>query len=147
MTEFASGAAAKLRLQGGKAGQISVFIHTSPFRPPPHYTRYTTVPLRRPTSNTQDLVKAAVLGLRAIYRPGFAIIKAGVMLLDLQDGRIEQGELDLEPEQEARGHLMATLDQITDRFGRGTVTLHRGQAARLVDAPATADAGVHDQVG
>lgn len=32
VTEFASGAGAKLRLQGGLAGQINVFIHTSPFR-------------------------------------------------------------------------------------------------------------------
>ncbi len=123
VTEFASGAAGKLRLQGSKAGQISVFIHTSPFRPPPHYSRYTTVPLRRPTSNTQDLVKAAVLGLQAIYRPGFDFIKAGVMLLDLQDGSIEQQELDLEPEPESRGQLMAAMDQLNDRYGRGTVKL------------------------
>jgi len=40
------------------------------------------VPLRRPTADTALLVQAAVLGLRAIYRPGFASIKAGVMLLD-----------------------------------------------------------------
>lgn len=121
VTEFASGAAAKLRLQNGLAGQIQVFIHTSPFRPPPHYSRSATVPLRRPTSDTHDLVKAAVAGLHAIYKPGFAFIKAGVMLLDLQDGSIEQKELDLEPEPAARGQLMATLDKLNDRYGRGTV--------------------------
>jgi len=123
VTEFASGAAAKLRLQGGRAGHISVFIHTSPFRPPPHYSCSTTVPLRRPTANTPDLVKAALLGLRAIYRPGYAFIKAGVMLVDLQDGNVEQHELDLEPEASTRGHLMQTLDQLNDRYGRGTVLL------------------------
>ncbi len=123
VTEFASGAAAKLRLQGGRAGRITVFIHTSPFRPPPHYSRYTIVPLRRPTSDTQELVKAAIVGLQLIYRPGFNIIKAGVMLLDLQDGDVEQQELDLEHEPESRGHLMETLDQLNDRYGRGTVKL------------------------
>ena len=45
------------------------------------------------------------------------------MLLDLQDGSIDQGELDLEPEPPLRGHLMGTLDKLNDRFGRGTVTL------------------------
>ncbi len=121
VTEFASGAAGKLRKQNGLAGQITVFIHTSPFRPPPHYSRSAVVPLRRPTSDTQLLVKAAVMGLHAIYKPGFNFIKAGVMLLDLQDGSVEQKELDLEPESPARGELMATLDKLNDRFGRGTV--------------------------
>ncbi len=60
-------------------------------------------------------------GLQAIYKPGFNYIKAGVMLLDLQDASIEQGELDLEPEPAVRDGLMSTLDKINDRFGRGTV--------------------------
>lgn len=123
VTEFASGAAAKLRLQNGKAGQINVFIHTSPFRQGPQYSRNATVPLRRPTSDTPALVRAAISGLNAIYRPGFNFIKAGVMLLDLQDGSVEQHELDLEAEPEARSALMGTLDRLNDRYGRGTVLL------------------------
>ena len=123
VTEFASGAAAKLRQQGGLASQILVFIHTSPFRPGPQYSRSTVVPLRRPTADTPLLVQAAARGLQAIYRPGFRYAKAGVMLLDLQDGHIEQHELDLEPEPAARGHLMSTLDKLNDRYGRGTVLL------------------------
>jgi DNA polymerase V len=38
--------------------------------------------LRRPTSETPLLVKAAVKGLQAIYQPGYSFIKAGVMLID-----------------------------------------------------------------
>ena len=76
--------------------------------------------MRRPTYDTVDLVNAAVRGIKAIYRPGFKFAKAGVMLLDLQDGSIVQGELDLEPEAPARGHLMGALDKLNDRFGRGT---------------------------
>lgn len=121
VTEFASGAGAKLRLQGSKAGRIAVFIHTSPFRPPPHCSRHTTVPLRRPTSNTSDLVRAAVMGLRAIYLPGFNFIKAGVMLLDLQDAAVEQLELGLESDSHSSDKLMETMDQLNDRFGRGTL--------------------------
>ena len=45
------------------------------------------------------------------------------MLLDLQDGDIEQGELDLEPGPAAHGRLMGALDKLNDRYGRGTVML------------------------
>ena len=123
VTRFASGAAVKLRAQGGKAGQLQVFAHTSAFRPGPKYSRSLIIPLRRPTADTVELVNAAVRGIEAIYRPGFNFAKAGVMLLDLQDGGIEQGELDLEPEPEARGQLIGTLDKLNDRYGRGTVSL------------------------
>ena len=123
VTEFASGAAVKLRLQGGLAVHIMVFIHTSAFRPGPQYSRSTVMPLRRPTADTPLLVQAAVRGLQAIYRPGFNYMKAGVMLLDLQDGSVEQQELDLEPEPAAHGQLMRTMDELNDRFGRGTVLL------------------------
>lgn len=124
VTEFASGAGGKLRLQHGLAGQITVFIHTSPFRKDDkQYSRAATVPLRRPTADSTLLVAAAVCGLKAIYRPGFNFIKAGVMLRDLHSSSVHQAELDLEPEPTARGELMATLDKLNDRFGRGTVIL------------------------
>ena len=123
VTRFASGAAVKLRGQGSKAGQLQVFAHTSAFRPGPKYSRSLIIPLRRPTADTVELVNAAVRGIEAIYRPGFDFAKAGVMLLDLQDGGIEQGELDLAPEPQARGQLMGTLDKLNDRYGRGTVSL------------------------
>lgn len=123
VTRFASGAAVKLRAQGSKAGQLQVFAHTSAFRPGPKYSRSLILPLRRPTDDTVALVNAAVRGIEAIYRPGFNFAKAGVMLLDLQDGNLEQGELDLEPEAPARGDLMDALDRLNDRYGRGTVVL------------------------
>ena len=62
-------------------------------------------------------------GLQAIYKPGFNYAKAGVMLLDLQDGSVEQHELDLEADAEQSSALMGTLDKLNDRFGRGTVLL------------------------
>jgi len=123
VTEFASGAGAKLRKQNGRASLLQVFIHTSPFRPPPHYCRGILVPLRRPTSDSTLLVKAALMGLQRIYRPGYDYIKAGVMLMDLQDEEVEQRELDLEPEPAVRDGLMDTMDQLNDRYGRGMVLL------------------------
>lgn len=122
ITEFASRAAEKLRKQNSLAGQIMVFVRTSPFRPEPQYSRSIVVPLRRPTSDTGELVAAAVAGLRTIYRPGFKLAKAGVMLLELQDGAHEQFELDLENDRSCdRSKLMIAMDAVNLRFGKGAL--------------------------
>jgi len=101
---------------------LLVFIHTSPFRPGPKYSRSITIPLRRPTADTNLLVAAAVAGLKAIYKPGYNYSKAGVMLLDLQADTVHQGELALDADEAVdRSALMGALDKLNDRFGRGTL--------------------------
>ncbi len=52
-----------------------------------------TVPLRRPSNDTALIVGAALSALGAIYRPGFKLAKAGVMLLDLQSDTVQHQEL------------------------------------------------------
>lgn len=124
VSTFASRGAEKLRAQGSHAGQVLTFVRTSPFRPDKQYSRSIIVPLRRPTADTAALVETALIGLRAIYRPGFKFAKAGVMLIDLSDASVQQGELDLEPELcENRGRLMTAMDGLNRRYGRGTVII------------------------
>lgn len=125
VSEFASRAGEKLRDQGSLCAKLLVFAHTSPHRPGPRFNRSTVVPLRRPTADTNQLVQAAVNGMRYIYLPGYQLIKAGVMLLELQGNDVHQGELDLEPEAgRDRSQLMTALDAINGRYGKGT--LHVG---------------------
>lgn len=127
VSEFTSRAAAKLRRQSGLAGQILVFAHTSPFRQGPHFSKSIVIPLRRPTADTRHLVQAAVMGVTQIYKPGFQLSKSGVMLLDLMPDNVSQGEFDFDaPEARDRGKLMAAMDAINDRFGRGAI--HVGSA-------------------
>ena len=122
VSEFASRAAEKLRKQGSFAGQLYVFAHSSPFRPPPQFSRGVVVPLRRPTADTSILVQAARAGVRRIYEDGYQLQKAGVILLDLASSTLHQGELDLEDsEPEDQSHLMTTIDRLNRRYGRGTV--------------------------
>ena len=127
VSEFTSRAAAKLRRQSGLAGQILVFAHTSPFRSGPRFSKSIVIPLRRPTADSRHLVQAAVMGVNQIYKPGFQLSKAGVMLLDLMPDSVSQGEFDFDaPETRDRGKLMAAMDAINDRFGRAAI--HVGSA-------------------
>ena len=122
VSEFASRAAEKLRRQGGLASQLLVFCHTSPFRPGPRFNRSIVVPLRRPTADTGELVSAAAASMRRIYKPGYKMAKAGVMLLDLVPGGVLQGEVDLEEKDHRdRTRLMVALDALNQRYGKGTV--------------------------
>ena len=128
VTEFASRAAEKARKQHSLAGDVMVFIRTSPFRKDPQYSRSIVVPLRRPTADTGAIVQATALGLQAIYCRGFKYAKAGVMLLDLQPDSVVQGELDLEDDDSQEDladkvRLMSALDTINKRYGRGTMKM------------------------
>jgi DNA polymerase V len=128
ITEFSSRAAEKVRNQHSLTGDVMVFIRTSPFRKDEQYSRSVVVPLLRPRADTGTIVQAAVLGLQAIYRPGYKYAKAGVMLLDLQSDSVVQGELDLGDggtleELADKTLLMTALDTINQRFGKGTMKM------------------------
>ncbi|OQW86050.1 MAG: DNA polymerase V subunit UmuC [Rhodoferax ferrireducens] len=132
VTEFASRAAEKLRKQHSLATQVIVFIRTSPFRKDAQYSKSMIVPLFRPSADTAVILQAALSGLKTIYRPGFKLAKAGVMLLDLQSDTVVQGELDLDTGTDAdhgqahyvdKTQLMSAMDGLNRRYGRGTLKL------------------------
>lgn len=123
VSEFVTRAAEKLRDQGSVAAAVRVFAHTSPFSKHPHFARSTVIPLRRPTCDTMLLAHAAMLGLHSFFEPGYALAKAGVMLLDLAPASREQHELDLGADEKDRGPLMVAVDAINARYGKGTLQL------------------------
>ncbi|GJQ53825.1 MAG: DNA polymerase V subunit UmuC [Rhodocyclaceae bacterium] len=115
-------AAEKLRRQGSVAGAVQVYVRTNPFKEDhPQYQRGITVPLAEPSDDTRLLARAALAGLRRLYKPGYAYQKAGVMLLDLTDAGHRQAALfDAD-----RGNpaLMRVMDRINACWGRGTLRL------------------------
>ena len=148
VSEFASRAAEKLRLQDSMAGAIQVFITTSPFRANDRqHSPSMTVPVR-PTADSRHLVGAAVRAAREMFRPGFNYTKAGCMLLDLQakQAAAQQSELDLfaEPEPHSpaagqakdRSSLMDAMDSLNRRFGRGAVRIGSATTAVANDSGA-----------
>jgi DNA polymerase V len=124
VTDFVSRAAEKLRAQDHHACRVLVFIHTSPFRRgEPQYSKAITVPLRLPTSDTAQLVRAALHGLRVIYREGYNFSKAGIHLLELEPANVEQKELPLDESPHGRDELMTAMDRINAKYGHGSLYL------------------------
>jgi DNA polymerase V len=124
VSEYATRAAFKLRQDGTNASQVFTFIHTNPFRKwEKQYSRGVTVPLRRPSADTAAIVRAALRGLQHVWKPGFRIHKAGVILMDLVDAGVQQGELALDEDDPTprRARVSRALDGINDRIGRGTL--------------------------
>lgn len=125
VVSYASRAAEKLRHQKHVAGAIQVFVETNWFKPnEPQYNKAVTVKLLKPTSNSFKLGEAAIYGMRKIFKYGYAYKKCGVMLMDLvpEDSVPVDlfAQIDL-PDTSRSRVLMATLDEINAKMGRGTV--------------------------
>ena len=131
VSQFATQVARKLREQGSLAGAVQVFITTSPYRRQDRqHAPSATLPLSQPTGDTRVLISAVVRALCSVFRPGFNYVKAGVMLVDLQQASHEQSELDLfepsallEGPDRNRASLMSAMDALNERFERDAVTV------------------------
>ncbi|MHB8810879.1 MAG: Y-family DNA polymerase [Desulfobulbaceae bacterium] len=118
---YVSTAAEKLRDEGLAAGNLHVFVRTSPHRPDlPQHAESLLVRLVQPTASTPDLIGAALRGLKRIYKPGHGYQKAGVMLTELTRGDMIQQNLFHRPPREDRA-VMAALDAINRCWGRHTL--------------------------
>jgi DNA polymerase V len=124
LSSYVTRAAEKLREQGSVCGALQVFVMTNQFRTDDaQYSNGIVIPLPNPSNNTLDLVRAALFGLKAIYRRGYLYKKTGVMLLDLAPAGQVQASL-FDPREEQRKYsdaLMNTLDGLNKRFGRDTL--------------------------
>lgn len=122
VASYATRAAEKLRVQGAYVCALQVFIQTGQFNENERrYANSATVPLLIPSSDTRDLVAAALAGLERIYRPGFRYLKAGVVLMDLVVPGLAQTDLFAPAPREGSDRLMAVMDRVNSEFGRGTL--------------------------
>ena len=120
-----SSGAAKLREQGTQANTVGVSVHTNRFQeqqPQYHCHRYMVLPVA--SSDTLQLNQAAVSVLRHIFRPGYAYKKCGIELSGIENTSIGiQQDLWLPPSSEKSARIMGVLDQINDKFGRGSLKI------------------------
>ncbi|QCY09580.1 translesion error-prone DNA polymerase V subunit UmuC [Pseudomonas sp. MPC6] len=115
-------ASEKLRAQGSVCKKLRVSIRTGMFNPEEaKFANGVVVDLRYPTDDVRLLTKAAVQALERVYRPGFNYSKAEVLLLNLcQRGEYTDDLFAVAQPSEAT-QVMAVLDQINRRWGRGTL--------------------------
>ncbi len=121
---YLSRAGEKLRRQRQRAGSITVFVRSSPFNGTRFYSNAATTTLALPSNDTAVLLAAALPLAERLFRPHKPLQKAGVLLQDLQPVELLQHHLLAplpEAEQRRRAALMATIDGLNQRYGRGTV--------------------------
>lgn len=117
---YTTRAAEKLRRHALEATGMQVFMHTNRFNNDPRYGGSATFGIE-PTADTRALLKDALRAARRMWRPGYRYAKAGVVLVGLRLPSAAPIALfqTRDPDQSAR--LMAALDAINERFGRGAI--------------------------
>jgi DNA polymerase V len=128
---YATRAAEKLREQGSVCSELFVSIQTSQFDDPGNrYWNGVRIALPTPTADTRELVLAANQGLQEIFRPGFAYSKASIHLSRLSQLEGLTHDMFAPKPRRNADQLMATMDLVNQRFGRG--------ALRIASIPAVA---------
>jgi DNA polymerase V len=125
VSAFASRAAEKLRRQGDAAHRLTVFLSKSRFGlESPPYSASTVLTLPVATQDTGELLHYARTALKRLWQPGQRYTKAGIVLDGLEPaGQTQLTLFEAGPVSEKRNKLMAELDALNRRFGRGTVKL------------------------
>jgi len=121
VSSYTARAAEKLRAENLAVTTITVFLKTNEFKNTPQYSNALTFKLPVATDTTSELIRAALQGIRNIYREGYLYKKAGIMFTGLVP--VSQVQTDLFDSQDrARSKkLMAALDSVNNRFGAGTL--------------------------
>ncbi|SCZ47306.1 MULTISPECIES: translesion error-prone DNA polymerase V subunit UmuC [unclassified Pseudomonas] len=115
-------ASEKLRAQKSLCKKVRVSIRTGMFNPEEaKYANGVLVELLYPTDDVRLLTKAAVEALDRVFRPGFKYSKAEVLLMNLCQAGEYTDDLFATSQPADATKLMAVLDQINGRWGRGTL--------------------------
>lgn len=117
----AARAGEKLRSEGLVAARMAVFLHTNPHAPDEPWHSAQHGGRIEPTDDTRALVGEALRMLRPLWRGGHRYFKVGVILDDLCDRETQPRSLFPTRDPAASARLMAAMDAINGRFGRGTV--------------------------
>jgi len=118
---FTSRVAEKLREHRLLAGELSVFVHTDRFNDVPQYAASRSLTVAPKSDSTLELLPLALRGLERIYRSGFAIRKAGVLLNDLELADAAPRRLWDAALNEMHKRLMAAVDSLNAKWGKDAV--------------------------
>lgn len=126
LATYVSRAAEKLRVQGSQCSTIQVGLQTQlADLEGPRYAMAITLALPAPTDDTRMILALAQRGLGQIYQPGYRYSKCSILLMDLSLPGEVTPDLFAPAPRRGADRLMAMVDEINKREGRGTVRLGR----------------------
>lgn len=118
VASFASRGAEKIRKNRQVAGLVTVVVMTDRFKIESFYYNTASVRLAVSTSNTPEIIRAALDGLSQIHREGSLYKKAGVYLNELGPDSMVQTVMFDRIDRERSVRLMTTLDSINETMGK-----------------------------
>jgi len=124
VTTHCLNAAEKIRNDNQITKSITVFIRTSPFdKYRKYYSNSITIDLPMATSNSLELVKMGIIGLKKIYKYGYFYQKAGIILSKLTESSENEFNL-LAPIMENKSQtLMKAIDFTNAKYGRNSISI------------------------
>jgi DNA polymerase V len=125
LSNFAFKCAQKLRKEKTAASAVTVFIHTNNFNTTlPQYSNSRTLRLPVATDSTPEIIHYVLLALKAIYRPGYAYKKAGVIVTGIVPHNAVQQHLFDEINRAKQVQLMHTLDEVNKKLQSTKGSMH-----------------------
>jgi DNA polymerase V len=124
ITTHCLNAAEKIRNDNQITRSITIYIRTSPFdKNRKYYSNSITIDLPVASSNSLELVKIAIHGLKKIYKYGYFYQKAGIVLSKLREASENEFNL-LAPIMENKSQtLMKAIDFTNAKYGRNAISI------------------------
>ncbi|EDM36232.1 nucleotidyltransferase/DNA polymerase involved in DNA repair [Pedobacter sp. BAL39] len=116
--------ALKLRQQKSMALNLTVYLRTNKHNVK-HDQYYPSLTVKIPfaANSVHELTQVCVQALRAIWQPGYNYLKTGVRATGIIPEGEVQNNLFNEYDNSRKQEISKLLDQINDRYGRGTLRL------------------------
>lgn len=122
VSAFAVRVGGKLRTEKSCASTLTVFVQTNRFRTDQkQYNNAVTINLPVSASNSHELVKYAVRGLKMVFRDGYLYKKAGVIVSGIIPADQIQAGLFDQVDRPKLDQLSAVMDRLNNRYGRGSI--------------------------
>ena len=124
MTAYVTRTAEKAREQKLAVVSMLMWVSTDPFRKQdPQYAESILYTLPEPTNYTPTLVRFGNKGIDLLYKPGYKYKRVGVQYTELVPAGETQQNLFWRPNTVRQNTLMAAVDQINGKLGRGTLRM------------------------
>ena len=126
VTNYCLNASEKIRSESLITKSVTVFLRTSPFQNRGiYYSNSKTIDFPIATDNSIEIVKAAINGLKDIFKRGYKYQKVGVMLSGLSNLENKNNLFSSSKDEKIKS-LMRSIDSTNCRYGRSALSLASG---------------------